>query len=155
MRTEKNNRKRLVGLLAVLLFSTLSIQKVQAQEISVIMEISWQVYGINYHGLMVTYTDNTGDFIVDTYLPNIGYVRIFQDIRVNIQCDGWGNCTTFLYGYNAVSDPPVAYSPDNFVIYQDGSMFTQDDSGTWSTAISARIVPTIQWKSTLRKYGLL
>lgn len=154
MRTENQKTKRWVGLLTVLLFSSLSFQNVQAQEINIMMEISWYVNGLNYNGLMVTYDDDTGDFIVNAYLPYVGYIQVFQDIRINTQCDGWGNCTTYFYGYNAVSDPPIAYSPDNFVIFPDGTMFTQDDSGTWSTAITARVVPVSQWRTTLRKYGI-
>ena len=118
------------------------------------MEISWYAYGVNYSGLMVTFSDNTGGFVVDYYLNGVGYVKVVQSVNVRYQYDAWGNCTTFLYGYDAVSDPPVAYSPDSFIIYPNGNMYTQDASGVWSTMITARIVPGYQWNSVFRKYGL-
>lgn len=98
------------------MFSLLSIQSVQAQEINIVMEISWYAYGINNTELMVTYTNKTGVFTANHYLFNIGNIQTLQNVRVKTQCDGWGNCTTYLYGCDAVSDSPVAYSPDNFVI---------------------------------------
>ena len=142
------------GLLAILVFSSFSVQSVQANRIRLMIEISWYAYGINYNGLMLTSTDNTGMFFVNYYLPNVGYIQVVQDVRIRNQYDRWGNCTTFLYGYNVVSDPPVAYSPDNFIIYPNGSMYTQDNNGVWSTAIAARVVPENQWRTPMRKYGI-
>lgn len=154
MRTGQHTTKRWIGVIAILFMTLLFAQKVQAQQINVVMEISWYAYGINYNGLMVTYTDNTGDFVVNYYLPNVGYIQVFQDVRIRNQYDSWGNCTSYLYCYDPVSDPPIAYSPDNFVIYPNGNMYTQDDNGVWSTTITARVVPSSQWRTTLRKYGI-
>ncbi len=140
-------------MLAVLVFTSLSMNNVQAQK-NVMMEISWYAYGATYSGLMTTYADNTGDFIVNYYRPNVGYIQVHQDVRVNTKCDGWGNCITYLYGYNVTSDPPVAYIPDNFVIYPNGTVYTQDYNGMWSIPVTARIVPVNQWRATLRRYGI-
>lgn len=144
-----------IGLVvAFMVFASFSTQKAQAQSVNNMMEISWYAYGVTYSGLMVTFTDNTGGFVVDFYHNGVGYVRVVQDVNVRYQYDAWGNCTTYLYGYNAVSSPSVYYSPDSFVIYPNGMMYTQDASGVWSTMITARMVPSYQWSSTLRKYGL-
>lgn len=129
-------------------------QKAQAQPINNVMEISWHCYGINYSGLMITYTDDTGHFIVNYYLNNVGYIRVWQSIDVSRKYDAWGNCTTFLIGYDAESNPPVPYSPDSFIIYPNGSMYTQDTNGVWSTLITAKIIPKYQWDNALRKYGI-
>lgn len=136
------------------IFATTSFQKVQAQQVNNVMEISWYCYGINYTGLMITYTDNTGDFVVNYYLNNVGHIRVWQSIDVRHQYDAWGNCTTFLIGYNAESYPSVPYSPDSFIIYPNGNMYTQDANGVWSTLITAKIIAKYQWNNAFRKYGI-
>ncbi|MCQ2307705.1 MAG: hypothetical protein MJ000_09125 [Bacteroidales bacterium] len=125
-----------------------------AQQINVVSEISWNAFGVNYTGLMVTLTDNTGIFVVDYYHSSVGYVRVVQSVNVRNEYDMWGNCTTYLFGYDAIPSEPVLYSPDSFVIFPNGTMFTQDSAGVWSTAIIARIVPQYEWDGAFRKYGL-
>lgn len=144
-------KKRIM--LCIMLFVTSSICA-NAQQINVVSEISWNAFGINYTGLMVTFTDNTGIFVVDYYLSYTGYVRVLQSVNVKNEYDMWGNCTTYLLGYNAISSQPISYSPDSFVIYPNGTMFTQDSAGVWSTAIIARVVPQYEWDGAFRKYGL-
>lgn len=146
----RSARKRIV--LCVLLFFLSFVLK--AQQINVVSEISWYAYGVTYNGLMVTFTDDTGVFVVDFYSNSVGFVRVVQSVNVRNNYDAWGNCTTYLYGYDAMPSKPIPYSPDSFVIFPNGTMYTQDASGIWSTAIVARVVPQYQWNNVFHKYGL-
>lgn len=146
-----NSTKKRIALFIMLFFASISTN---AQQINVVSEISWYAFGVNYTGLMVTFSDNSGVFIVDYYHSSVGYVRVVEAVNVRNEYDMWGNCTTYLIGYNATPSKPVAYSPDSFVIFPNGSMYTQDASGTWSTAIVARVVPQYQWDGVFQKYDL-
>lgn len=146
-----NTTKKRIALIVMLFFASLSTN---AQQINVVSEISWYAFGVNYTGLMVTFSDNTGMFVVDYYHSSVGYVRVVQDVNVRNEYDIWGNCTTYLIGYDAVPSKPVPYSPDSFVVFPNGTMYTQDTNGTWSTAIVARVVPQYQWDRAFQKYGL-
>lgn len=137
-----------------LLLCTLASRANEAKAQSMVCEISWNV-GITYQGLLVTYPDNSGLFVVKYYNPYIqSVVWVNQSVLCSSQYDMYGGCTTIINCYNPVSYPNVAYSADNFIIYPDGSMYAQDDAGTWSTAIAAYVVSPQNWSSKFIEYGL-
>lgn len=140
----------LASLFVVVLLS--SAQNARAQ--SAVLEITWNVY-TTYKGLMVTYPDNSGLFVVNFWSPDIAQnVTVLQDVRVSYQYDIYGNCTTFLNCFNPETYPYVPYSADNFVIYPNGTMYTQDYSGNWTTAIIATMIDPRMWSAKFREYGL-
>ena len=121
---------------------------------SVVMEITWNVY-ITYKGLMVTYPNNTGIFVVQYWNPDLQQnVRVVQDVSVRNQFDIYSNCTSFLNCFNPKSYPYTAYSADNFIIYPNGSMYAQDYAGNWSTAIMAQVINPALWRLKFKEYGL-
>ena len=48
----------------------------------------------------------------------------------------------------------VPYSADNFIVYPDDSMYTQDYYGKWSILISARVIPAGYWRDKFIEYGI-
>lgn len=121
---------------------------------SMLMEISWNVYTQNYKGLLVMYPNNQGFLKIKTYIANIGWVWVYEDARMSFQYDFLGNRTTFINCYNPQTSPYVAWAADNFVVYSNGAMYTQDASGTWSTLISAYVVPARNWQNKFREYRI-
>lgn len=121
---------------------------------SVVTEISWNVYNQNYTGLLVLYPNNKGILKVKTYIAGTGLVWVQEDATLTIQYDMWGNRTSYINCYNPKTNPYVPWAADNFVIYPNGAMYTQDASGTWSTQIVAYIVDTYNWQNKFREYGI-
>lgn len=129
-------------------------QEVIAQ--SMVSEIHWTVQSGNYSGLLVLYPNNQGVFVVKFY---IGYtqVSIIQNAVLSNQYDVFGNCTSYINCYNPRSMTPgynsKSYAPDNFVIYPNGNMYTQDAAGNWSTLIRTNVVPQYAWNNKFREYN--
>lgn len=121
---------------------------------SMVTEISWNVYNQNYTGLLVLYPNNSGTLKIKTFIVGTGWVWVQQDAVLTNQYDYWGNCTSYINCYNPKTTPYVPWAADNFVIYPNGAMYTQDASGTWSTQIVAYIVATQNWQSKFREYGI-
>ena len=122
---------------------------------STVMEISWNAYGENYKGLLILYSNNNGVFKVKHYSSDIGWVWVRQDATLTNQYDIWGNCTSYINCYNPkVTNPYVIYYADNFVIYPNGQMFTQDAGGTWSTLIVYNIIDPIYWRKKFQEYRI-
>lgn len=142
-----------LGVVITLVLASCTIAKAQSH----VMEITWNTMNGNYKGLMVTYPNNTGKFVVKYWHPNLQTnIRVVQDVRVNSQFDMYGNCTTFLNCYYPKCYPntPEPYYADNFIIYPNGAMYTQDYAGNWSTAIIAQGISPNLWQSKFREYGL-
>ncbi len=143
----KKITKWVLGLLLFFLPLTTNAQQM-------VTEISWNVYSQNYTGLLILDSDNTGILKIKSYFPQIGWVWIAQDAILTNQFDVYGNCTSYINCYNPVTYPYVPYSADNFVVYPDGSMYTMDSSGTWSTMIVAYVVPQYSWATKFNEYGI-
>lgn len=147
------NREKLIRKAFIMLFLLMMPLIVEAQ--SKVTEISWNAYGQNYKGLLVLYPNNKGFFKVKSFFPDIGWVWVQQDATLTNQYDIWGNCTSYINCYNPkVSNPYVSYVADNFVVYPNGQMYTQDAMGTWSTLIVYHIVDPINWQKKIREYGI-
>lgn len=136
-----------IVLVALLLPSSLKAQ-------SMVMEVSWNVYNQNYTGLLVLYPNNKGLFKLKTFLAGTGWVWVTQDAVLSNQYDIFGNCTSYINCYNPKTNPYVPWAADNFVIFPNGSMYTQDASGTWSTQIVACLINGVYWQSKFREYGI-
>lgn len=121
---------------------------------SMVTEISWNVYNQNYKGLLVLYPNNRGTLKIKTFIAGTGWVWVQQDAVLTNQYDFWGNCTSYINCYNPKTTPYVPWAADNFVIYPNGAMYTQDASGTWSTQIVAYVVARLYWQSKFREYGI-
>lgn len=121
---------------------------------SMVTEISWNVYQQNYTGLLVLYPNNKGVLKIKTFIAGTGWVWVQQDAVLTNQYDFYGNCTSYINCYNPKTKPYVPWAADNFVIYPNGAMYTQDASGTWSTAIVAYVVPANNWQNKFREYGI-
>lgn len=137
----------------ILIFALLAIPSVIKAQ-STVMEISWQVYSSTHTGLLVLYPNNEGFLKLCYYDPNVGTAWVEEDAVLTNTFDGYGNCTSFINCFNPRTYPYVQWSADNFVINPDGSMFTMDAAGTWSTLIAARIVPAYEWRSIFNQYNI-
>lgn len=150
---EKLNTKSIFKGLLFAGFIWLCSCGVKAQ--SIVSEVSWNVYGTNYKGLIVIYPNNMGFVKIKTYIPEAGgTVWVLEDAVLNNQYDIYGNCTSYIYCSNPRTVPYVPWAADNFVMFPNGSMYTQDAAGTWSTYIAAYKVPTYQWQSKFREYDI-
>ena len=145
---KKHLLKKTVVLCLLVMMSVVS----KAQ--SMVTEISWNVYNQNYTGLLVLYPNNTGILKVKTFVAGTGWVWITEDAVLTNQYDGWGNATSYINCYNPKTTPYIPYAADNFLVYPNGNMFTQDASGTWSTSIAAYVVAAGNWQNKFREYGL-
>lgn len=121
---------------------------------SMVTEISWNVYNQNYTGLLVLYPNNKGILKVKTFIAGTGWVWVQEDAILTNQYDMWGNCTSYINCYNPKTNPYVPWAADNFVVYPNGAMYTQDASGTWSTQIVAYVVAAHNWQNKFREYGI-
>lgn len=121
---------------------------------SVVTEISWNVYNQNYTGLLVLYPNNKGILKVKTFIAGTGWVWVQEDAVLTKQYDMWGNCTSYINCYNPKTNPYIPWAADNFVVYPNGTIYTQDASGTWSTQIVAYVVATNNWQNKFREYGI-
>lgn len=135
---------------------TFCIANHEAKAQSMVTEIQWTIQSDTYTGLLVLYPNNQGSFIVKF---NIGFttVSVIQDAVLNNQYDFLGNCTSYINCYNPRSMTfgysSETYAPDNFVIYPNGNMFTQDAAGAWSTSIRAIVIPPYAWNNKFIEYN--
>jgi len=132
----------------------LAMMSVACKAQSMVTEISWNVYSQNYTGLLVLYPNNKGILKVKTFIAGTGWVWVQQDAVLTNQYDIYGNCTFYINCYNPKTTPYVPWSADNFIIYPNGVMYTQDASGTWSTQIVAYVVQPINWQNKFKEYGI-
>lgn len=143
-------KKHLLIWAALLLL--LPIHKSEAQ--SSVTEIHWSVANYTYHGLLVLYPNDRGDFIVKFPVGPYNWGWAWQDAVVSSTADMWGNRTIYINCYNPRSSiPNSTYFADNFIIYPNGNMFTQDAAGTWSTAVNANVVAPGYWPMKFREYN--
>lgn len=121
---------------------------------SSVMEVSWNVYTTNYTGLLVLYPNNQGILKICSHDPNIGTIWIEQDATLTNQYDIFGNRTSYINCRNPRTSANIVYYADNFVIFPNGSMYTQDAGGTWSTQIVAQMIPTYNWQLKMKQYNI-
>jgi len=122
---------------------------------SMVTEISWvDVEQTSYQGLLVLYPNNQGYFKVKFYNPTVGWVWVVQNAELRNNYDMYGNCTSYINCSYPQTSPYVPYSADNFIIYPDGSMYTQDYYGKWSTLIVARVIPQGYWRDKFIEYRI-
>ena len=120
------------------------------------IEIRWNFAEVIYKGLLTYYNDGQAVLTVQYYAYPYGTVTVVENAVVQNQYDYYGNCTTYIYCSNPTTYPelpPYSYAADNFIIYPNGAMYTQDAFGNWSTLITANIVPCSSWRYKLRQYG--
>ena len=117
---------------------------------STVMEIQWEQSGITYTGLLLLYPNNTGCFKVKYFYGS--WIWCYQDARLTSTRDVFGNVTSYINCYNPKCALP--YAADNFVIYPNGNMYTQDAAGNWSTLIQAVIIDPRYWAIKKNEYGL-
>lgn len=141
----------LFTLLVSIILSSANTCKAQSS----VMEVSWNVYPFNYTGLLVLFPNNQGIFKVVSSNPVNGTYWVEQDATLTNQFDMYGNCTSYIYCRNPrVSVPNMVYAADNFVIFPNGAMYTQDAAGAWSTQIVAQMIPTYNWAAKLQQYSI-
>ena len=138
----------------ICLVTLFALSSNNAKSQSIVTEVSWNVYNQNYTGILVLYPNNQGFLKIKTFIVGVGWVWVLQDAVLTNQFDIWGNCTSYINCCNPVTSPYVPWAADNFIIYPNGTMYTQDASGTWPTQIVAYIVPTQYWQSKFREYKL-
>jgi len=121
---------------------------------STVAEIEWYSQQSYYRGLLVLYPNNQGMFYVRYSLPGVGDIFVQQQAALTYTYDMYGNCTNYLYCANPSTVPYTPYAADNFIFYPNGSVYTQDYAGNWSTAVQYRVVPPGQWAAVYRRFGL-
>lgn len=145
--------KKLVNLkivIVLLLFTLPIICKAQSS----VMEVSWNVYSTNYTGLLVLYPNNQGILKICSSDPVLGMTWIDQDATLTNQYDVFGNCTSYINYRNPRTSSNIVYYADNFVIFPNGRMYTQDAAGTWSTQIVAQMIPSYNWQAKMKQYNI-
>lgn len=135
-----------------LFFVMLSAVKAQSS----VMEIRWDDHmGITYTGLVVLHPNNLGFMKVKYNIYPYGWIWCVQDMERTVHRDPFGNITTYLTGSSPrISDSRLMYAADTFIIYPNGSMYTQDASGQWSTKIRATVIEPRFWIVKFNEYGL-
>lgn len=118
-----------------------------------VVEISWMDHEYTqYQGVIVIYPDNSGMVYSRFYNPSVGTVYVSQSAILTNTYDYYGYCTSYVNCMYPSTTPYVPYSADNFVFFPDGSVYTQDYSGKWSTAVQHRVVPQYNWNSVINNY---
>jgi hypothetical protein len=116
-------------------------------------EITWDFYGTRHQGLLLVDEDDTGLLRVKCWNIYNGVLLdiVDQDVVMERVYDG-----VAIYCYRPrTMYGNITYSADNFKIFNNGSMYMQDDNGNWSTAIVMyQIMTTFQLNSKMREYGL-
>lgn len=131
----------------------LSVENSFAQ--STVMEISWtDVEYVNYKGLLVLYPNNQGFIKTKFYHAQIGDIWVYQNAVFSYQYDFMGNMTSYINCSYPQTQPNVPYSADNFVIFPNGRMYTQDYSGKWSTLVTAIAIQPAYWSAKFREYKI-
>lgn len=140
----------------LLLFSSLLIcASFEANAQARVVEISWMDYEYTqYQGVIVMYANNKGMVYSRFYNPMVGTVYVSQQATLTNTYDYFGNCTSFINCSYPDTTPYVPYSADNFAFFPDGSVYTQDYSGKWSTVVQYRIVPEYDWGNVIDSYSL-
>lgn len=137
------------------LFLLLAIRVSPSIAQSTVMEISWtDVEYTNYKGLLVLYPNNQGFLKVKFYNNDVGTVWVYQSALLTCQYDYMGNCTSYINCSYPQADPYVPYAADNFIIFPNGNMYTQDYSGKWSTYISAVLIQPVYWTNKFKEYKI-
>lgn len=122
---------------------------------SMVTEIKWtDANYITYNGLLILYPDNSGIFVVKFYHPTYGMVYCQQNAKLTNQFDIYGNCTSFINCSYPRVTPNLPYSADNFIVYPNGNMYTQDYSGNWSTLITYYVIQPEYWRAKYREYNI-
>ena len=114
-------------------------------------EIKWNYYQFRSEGLMLL-VGKVGTFRVKTFNRNNGALLdvVDQYVTAKIVSDG-----IVLNCYNPRSANGRSYSADNFKILNNGSMYTIDDNGVWSTQVGMRqITDTYELLRIKQKYNL-
>lgn len=143
-------KKRILLLLSVFFLSV-----VCANAQSMVSEIKWtDADYVTYNGLLILYPDNSGIFVVKFYHPTYGIVYCRQNARLTNQFDMYGNCISFINCSYPRVTPNLPYSADNFIVYPNGCMYTQDYSGKWSTLITHCVIQPQYWKAKYREYNI-
>ena len=151
---QKEEKMKTVFLRKIIVLCLLTMMSVVCKAQSMVTEISWNVYNQNYTGLLVLYPNNRGTLKIKTFIAGTGWVWVQQDAVLTNQYDIYGNCTSYINCYKPQTTPYVPWAADNFIVYPNGTMYTQDASGTWSTAIVAYVVPSNNWQNKFREYGI-
>lgn len=137
----------------IVLLALLSTGKCFSQ--STVWEISWtDVEYVNYKGLLVLYPDNTGFFKTKYYLTGVGDVWVYQNALFSVQYDIFGNMTSYINCSYPKTQPEVPYAADNFIVFPNGSMYTQDYLGKWSTLVSAVLIQPVYWAAKFKEYRI-
>ena len=120
-----------------------------------VSEITWtDAEYVTYKGLLVLYPNNEGFFVVKFYNSTYGLVYCFQNAKLTNQYDMYGNCTSFINCSYPRVTPNLPYAADNFIVYPNGYMYTQDYYGKWSTLINCVVIQPEYWKMKLKEYGI-
>lgn len=149
-------KKRLLLLSMTLLMSGWLTAQSLLDGLTNMAEIRWLFAGVQYNGLLTYHNNGQAVLTVRYYSYQYGTVTVVENAVVNNVYDYYGNCTTYIYGSYPMTTPvlpPGSYAADNFVIYPNGFMYTQDAFGNWSTLVTANSVPPSSWRYKLREYG--
>lgn len=128
----------------------------QSSAHSLVAEIRWvDVSNTVYRGLLVVNSNNAGHLYVLFYNYMVGNVQVVQNAYMSEGYDSYGNEAIYLNcSYPCVSNPYISYSADHFIFYDDGSVYTQDASGKWSTMVNYEVVPKSQWRAKYLEFGV-
>lgn len=122
---------------------------------STVSELSWNdATGATQSGLLVLYPNNKGFLKLKSFIPQVGWVWVLEDAVFSFQTDFYGNTTYYINCFNPRTSPYVPWSADNFVIYPNGSMFTMDAAGMWSTQIRMNAIANYNWQRKFNEYGV-
>lgn len=145
-------KTKLVAIFASL-FLICNVFTVSAQ--SSVFEISWISNYVSYNGLLVLNNDNRGLFKVKYYNSMIqSNFWVSQKAVLTNQYDNYGNCMSYIYCSYPVTEPYTPYAADNFLVYPNGAMYTQDAGGSWSTLITATKIAPQYWQAKLYEYNI-
>ncbi len=139
--------KRLFLVVAALLLSAIG-----AKAQSSVVEISWMDHKRTVYQGVIVMNNNQGRLYSKYYHPSAGTVYVSQQAVLSNNYDMYGNCISYIYCSHPNTTPYVPYSADNFIFYPNGTVYTQDYSGKWSTVVQYRTVPPYSWESVIRSY---
>ena len=114
-------------------------------------EVQWtDASYMTYRALIVIMTDFSGLVKVKYVHPQLGLLWITEGATLTNYTDG----SSIINCYHPQGDYASGYSADNFKIFPNGTWYTQDDMGAWSTAIVAASVGDSYWGTKLNEYGI-
>lgn len=115
------------------------------------VEVQWtDASYMTYRALIVIMTDFSGLVKVKYVHPQLGLLWITEGATLTNYTDG----SSIINCYHPQGDYASGYSADNFKIFPNGTWYTQDDMGAWSTAIVAASVGDSYWGTKLNEYGI-